>query len=125
MPVNSQPENCARKAEGLTFGRLGGIFVWKGKSELEQTAFPDCLLSSGNAHIPHLEIDDPVVLADRFGEEAEWVIFAPLLPLLAESIETQTHGGSVSCSCAIVRVDEEEVSREKWRVEDVVQQVQR
>jgi len=70
----------------FAFGRLGRIFVWKGEREFEETAFPDGLLSSWNANFPHLEVDHAVKASVGFGEEAERVVFAPLLPLLTKSI---------------------------------------
>ena len=70
----------------LTFGWLRGIFVWKVEIELEESTFPDGLLFSWDAHVPHLEIDNAVVLSGWFGKEAEWVVFAPLLSLFTKPV---------------------------------------
>jgi hypothetical protein len=70
----------------LTLGWLCGILVGKCEIELEEAAFPDGLLSSWNANIPILEVNDAVELSVGFGIETEGMVFAPLLSLFAESI---------------------------------------
>lgn len=70
----------------LTFGWFRWIFVWEVESELEEPTFPDGLLFSWDAHFPHLEINDAVGLSGWFGKEAEWVVFAPLLPLFTKPV---------------------------------------
>lgn len=50
--------------------------------DLEEAAFPDCLVFARNAAVPRLEVEDAGLAFLRFGEEAERVVFAPLLPLV-------------------------------------------
>ena len=48
---------------------------------LEEAAFPDRLIFAGDTAIPGLEIEDASLALLRFGEEAEGMVFAPLLPV--------------------------------------------
>jgi len=59
-----------------------GLTVRKLYMNLEETAFPDCLVFAGNAAVPRLQIEDAGLAFLRFGEEAEGVVFAPLLPVV-------------------------------------------
>ena len=49
---------------------------------LEEAAFPDRLVFARNTAVPRLEIEDAGLALLRFGEEAKWVVFAPLLPVI-------------------------------------------
>jgi len=58
--------------------------------DLEEAAFPDCLVFAGNAAVPGLEIEDAGLVLLRFGEEAEGVIFAPLLPVVDQLVHIKS-----------------------------------
>jgi len=55
-----------------------GLTVRKYNAQLEQSTFPDRLLLARHAAFPHLEVEYALLVLDRFGEEAEGMIFAPL-----------------------------------------------
>lgn len=67
------------RVDKRTLWWLGGIFVGEGDLELEEAAFPDCLLFAGDATVPFLEVHHAVAAAHGFCEEAEGMVASPLL----------------------------------------------
>lgn len=77
-------QHCVNDKDGpaslRTFRRLRGILVRKRDFKLEETSLPQRLVLARHSTLPLLQIEDSLLGADRFGEEAEGVIFAPLFP---------------------------------------------
>jgi hypothetical protein len=57
------------------------LTVGKSNVELEDPALPDGLVLAGNAALPVLQVQDALLCARGLGEEAEWVVAPPLLPV--------------------------------------------
>ena len=85
-PVLVWLHDCAEMTESLESIEQGcgktGLTIRELYVNLEEAAFPDGLVFAGNAAVPRLEIEDAGLALLRFGEEAEGVVFAPLLPVV-------------------------------------------
>lgn len=80
--------------EAHTLGGLGRVLVRELNLELEEAALPQSLVLAGNGALPLLKIKTALGILCRLCDEAEGVIFAPLLSLLRETVGTERHGSA-------------------------------
>ena len=112
MPVDvSLRSSMSRRV--LTLGWLGRVFLREDQSELEESALPDGLVAAWNAHLPSLEVDDAIRASDRFGEEAERVVLAPLLALFGETSSADSRHGGGEARVAFHAIPM--VAEQEWR----------
>lgn len=80
------------KREAHTLGGLGRVLVRELDLELEEAALPQSLFLARNGALPLLQIETALRILCGFCDEAEGVVFAPLLSLFRETVGTERHG---------------------------------
>jgi len=69
----------------LDLGRGGGEVLLEDHVSLVETALPGCRLLARNGKLPLHQVGRAVGVLHGAGDEAEWVVFTPLLALLRQS----------------------------------------
>jgi hypothetical protein len=88
-------EDEGLEKERHTLGGLGGVLVRELDFKLEETTLPQSLFLARDGTLPLLEIEATLRVLCGLCDEAEGVIFAPLLSLLRETVGTERHGSGV------------------------------
>lgn len=78
--------------EGHTLGGLGRVLVRELDLELEEATLPQSLFLARNGALPLLKIETALGVLCGLCDEAEGMIFAPLLSLFRETVGTERHG---------------------------------
>jgi hypothetical protein len=72
--------------------------IGESHSQLEETTSPDRLVLAGNTTLPDFEVEHTLRSPCRFCEEAEWVVLAPLLSVIRQSVSgSDTQGNACAC----------------------------
>lgn len=83
MPAQNIPSALGRSGGdgggGCTFRRFCRVLVREQHLQLEEPAFPDCLVLAWDRAFPFLEVEDALGGFGGAGYEAEGVVFAPIL----------------------------------------------